>query len=191
MKKRRIPTVVAAQVTRLMVEESAALFRYALRITNGDQEEAEDLVQEAFEAAALNWPKLRKLPREAQRAWLRRVVRNKAIDRWRIGKRIQLVEDLSDDREAPSAEHVALSRMALDRCLEAIRIMPPVQHRVAYLRWHEGWSTAEIARELGIAQATVRVQLMKARKKLVDAVGDNVVFAEEPDEENDSRGGEA
>ena len=190
MTQRRIPTPVAAEVARLMAEESAALFGYALRITNGDRQEAEDLVQEAFQAAALNWSKLRRRPREVQRAWLRRVVKNKAIDRWRVAGRTQLVEDVPD-RQAPSAERIALSRMALDRCLEVINKMPRVQHRVAYLRWHEDWSTEEIARELGIAQATVRVHLMNARRELVDAVGDEVVLAEGPDVNDDNDGREA
>ena len=81
--------------------------------------------------------------------------------------------------------------MALDRCLQAIQKMPPAQHRVAYLCWHEDWSTKEIARELGIAQATVRVHLMNARRDLVDAVGNEIVLAEERDDEDDSRGKEA
>jgi RNA polymerase sigma-70 factor (ECF subfamily) len=191
MKRPRIPRAVAAKVARLMVEESAALFRYALRITNGHQQEAEDLVQEAFQAAALSWAKIHKLSRDAQQGWLRTVVKKRAIDRWRITQRTQPVADIPDERQSPSAERVALSQMALDRCLQAIQKMPPAQHRVAYLRWHEDWSTKEIARELGIAQATVRVHLMNARKDLVDAVGNEIVLAEERDDEDDSRGKEA
>ncbi len=80
MTQRRISAEAAAEVVRLMVEESAALFRRSLRATNGDWEEAEDLVQETFQAAALNWAKLRRWPRSRQRAWLFRVLINKAIE---------------------------------------------------------------------------------------------------------------
>jgi len=92
---------------------------------------------------------------------------------------VQAVAEVPDHRQAPSVEGVALSRIALDRCLEAINKMPPVQHRVAYLRWHEEWSTREIAHELGIAQATVRVHLMNVRNALRDEVGDELLVAEE------------
>ena len=173
-----------------MVEEVGSLFRYARRITNGHQQEAEDLVQEAFQAAALAWAEFTSYPETPSRAGYGQLSK-RAIDRWRITQRTQPVADVPDERQSPSAERVALSQMALDRCLQAIQKMPPAPRRMAVSVRHEDWSTKEIARELGIAQATVRVHLMNARRDLVDAVGNEIVLAEERDDEDDSRGKEA
>jgi RNA polymerase sigma-70 factor, ECF subfamily len=190
MSQPRIPLQLAAEVAQLYVDESAAVFRYALYLTHGDQEEAENLVQETFQEAARKWAKLRMLSREAQRAWLFTVVKNKAIDRWRVARRHHLVSDVPEHGSAPSAEQVALSRLALDRCWEVISKMSPMQQRVAYLFWHEGWTTREIAEELGITPDTVRVHRKNARDELADAIGDEVVLFEEADDE-DNHGEEA
>ena len=50
------------------------LFERACVMTRGDQALAHDLVQSAFEAAALTWPSLRGLADEQRRNWLHRTM---------------------------------------------------------------------------------------------------------------------
>jgi RNA polymerase sigma factor (sigma-70 family) len=179
---RRIPPEVAAQVARLFVEEAEAVFRSALRAARGDGPEAEDLVQMAFQAAAEEWTTIVDYPLARKRAWLCRVAINKAIDGYRSGKRVQPAADPVDAASvSPSAEHVALTWMQAERCLKVINEMPEMRSKVAYLKFHEGWDTREIAGHLGISPSTVRVHLRDARVVLEAVAGSEVSFTEEPD----------
>jgi RNA polymerase sigma-70 factor, ECF subfamily len=141
--------------------------------------DAEDLVQLTFQVAALNWEYcLSQLAEESRRKWLYRVLRNKAIDRWRADEHIRLLPEVA---EAPVAadqdtSRQALSRIALRKCWAAIRHMPPVRQRVAFLRWGEDWKPKEIAALLGVSQDTVRAHLKRARDELVVQIGPEVPF---------------
>jgi RNA polymerase sigma-70 factor (ECF subfamily) len=167
----RIPPDVAGEIACLFRQDSGAVFRSALRAVHGNRHEADDLVQEAFRAAALNWQSLRWLSPERKRAWLCRVAINKAIDGYRAGSRLSARAEDYPEREAPSAEHLALSRVAMEHCLKVIGDMPEVRRKVAYLRFHEEWGSREIAGHLGIAVSTVRVHVHAARAALEAAVG--------------------
>jgi RNA polymerase sigma factor (sigma-70 family) len=156
---KRISPEVEAQVAQLFVDHAEAVFVSALRAVGGDRREAETFVQEAFQAAAVQWDEIANDDPAAQRAWLRRVAINKAIDRHRVGRRVHLVAEVEIARTEPSAEQIALPRIVKDRCLQVIKEMPPRRRLVAYLRWHEEWDVREIAQYLGIAVSTVRVHL--------------------------------
>lgn len=181
----RIPPAVAAEVARLFKAESEAVFRSALRAAGGDRAEAENLVQEVFEAAALQWATIAAYLPDRRRAWLCRVARNKAIDGYRAGKPMQLAADPDVSGESPSAERVALTRMQKDRCVKVISQMPEMRRKVAYLKFHEEWKTCEIAEYLSIAAGTVRVHVHGARVMLENAVGPEVFLTEDLAEETD------
>jgi RNA polymerase sigma-70 factor (ECF subfamily) len=174
---RRIPESSAAEVGCLFTSVAAELSRFAATLVQGDQAGAEDLVQEVFHDAALNWDKLRQCDLGHQRAWLFRALRNKAITRWNTAKRVNIGLDSAGPSSDPDDTHdKALTSIALDRCWKVLKAMPPGRYRVAYLRWHEDWSSAEIAEHLGIVGSTVRGHLKKARDELDRAVGPDVTF---------------
>jgi RNA polymerase sigma-70 factor (ECF subfamily) len=178
----RIPPEAAAQVARLFIEESPAVFRSALRAARGNRSEVDDLVQEAFQAAVLSWESIGGLSADRKRAWLCRVAINKAIDGYRAGKLVQPTANLDAAGEMPSTEHAALSRIVKERCLRVISDMPEARSRVAYLRFHEEWDTREIAEHLGIAVSTVRVHVHDARVMLEAAMGSEVQLTDDTDE---------
>jgi RNA polymerase sigma factor (sigma-70 family) len=182
----RIPPAVRAHIRRLFKEESPGVFKVALRAAGGDRGIADVAVQETFKAAALQWDEIADFDPERKRRWLRRVAKRKAIDQGRRTKPLHLVEDVEIDEEAPSAEQVALTQMALDRCLEVIMQMPPVMRRVAYLAWRLSYTDEEIAETLGIARSTVRVHRNRARMKLEEAIGDEMFFLSESADEDDT-----
>jgi RNA polymerase sigma-70 factor (ECF subfamily) len=190
---KRVTPDVRGQVARLFVDEADAVSKAARRVAS-DEREAEDMVQEAFHAAAENWDRIATYSPDKRRAWLCRVAINKAIDRYRAGRRTQLGVDPADmSQVAPSAEDTALTRIEKDCCWKAMREMPLKQRTVAYLRWHEEWTAKEIAEGLGIATSTVRVHLRNALTAVNAAVGDEVVITDELDDDEpddrDSRGG--
>jgi RNA polymerase sigma-70 factor (ECF subfamily) len=171
-------------VGQLYAEEAGAVFR-AARKAAYDRREAEDCVQEAFRAAAVKWGEVAAYSPDKRRAWLCRVAINKAIDRYRTGKRMQLGADPNLSQAAPSAEEAVLTRIEKDRCMQVIKEMPPRRRTVAYLRWHEEWTVEEIAEHLGMAASTVRVHLRDARSSVTAALGDEVSVTEEPNKADD------
>lgn len=60
--------------------------------------------------------------------------------------------------------------------------MPKARQRVAFLKWGEEWSSAEIAELLGITQSTVRAHLKLARDELAEEMGSQIPFADSGDD---------
>ena len=167
----RIPDEVAAQVARLFIAEAPTVFTSALRAARGDRAEADDLVQKAFQAAAEQWATIVDYSPARKRAWLCRVAINKAIDDYRAGSRVELGAYPGDRANlSPSAEQVALTRMDADKCLEVIGEMPEMRSKVAYLKFHEGWTNREIAEYLEISPGTVGKHVSDARADLKRAL---------------------
>ena len=181
----RIPAETAEAVAALFQAEASELFGYARTLPNVTQADAEDLVQIAFQAAAMVWEQqLRALDQESRRKWLFRVLRNKAIDQWRTyGSRWSSSEQIDKAaRAAQETDRHALCSIELQQCWEKVKMMPEARQRVAFLKWGEDWSTAEIAELMKISQSTVRVHLKLARDDLAEAVGPQILFAESDDD---------
>ena len=181
----RIPAETAEAVAMLFRAEAADLFSYACTLPNVRRPDAEDLVQITFQAAAMAWERqLRASDLESRRRWLYRVLRHKAIDQWRsYGSRWSPSEQMDRAAGPPQQTHRdAVCSIALQHCWEMIRMMPEARQRVAFLKWGEDWSTAEIAELMGIKQSTVRVHLKLARDELMAAVGPQISFADSDDD---------
>lgn len=155
------------------------LHRLVARII-GDDDEALDVVQDAFIAAhgALrNYDQNRPM-----RAWLSRIAINKARD-WRrrraVRRLISAVLPLSDaDRTAddtPSVETVVGDRQELAEVEAAIAGLPSNLREALVLRTIEGRSQAEAAETLGVSEKAVETRLYRARQKLSERVGSNEI----------------
>lgn len=165
--------------------EASELFGYACVVTRGDQALSHDLVQAAFEAAALAWPGLRVMAEEQRRGWLRRTLSNIAVTGFRreaaIRDRLPRIEKLYRKPAADPLEQ-ALSAIALDRCWQVIQGLPGQQHAAALLRWGLDMKEGEIAAVLGIAEKTVSVHLYRVRRKLLLHLGADYPFDDDPPE---------
>lgn len=142
-------------------------------MTRGDRALAEDLVQEAFLAAAQNWATFRTLDDDLKRAWLFRVARNKAIDVFRHNKVVRRHLDveavrLEDAAVASGDVHeLAISSLTLKRLWEAIGNLPRSQQLLCFLRYRAGMSNADIADLLGCSTGNVSSQLSTATRRLM------------------------
>jgi RNA polymerase sigma-70 factor, ECF subfamily len=169
-------------VTVLYRATAPSLFIRARLLSQGDRQQAEDLVHDAFVAALRSWDKVGSLRPEGQQRWLFAVLVNKAVDTWRGIGRID-VTDTFDGLDRPGTADETYTRaacaIAWQRAFEIIQQMPPARHHVVCLRWIAGWSAAEISIELGIQQTTVRVHLKNARDTLITAIGPDVPFLDE------------
>ncbi len=186
---RGISPHVAGQVALLFTQESAAVFRTALQATGRDRTAAEDVVQETFKDAALQWDEIADFPPARKRAWLRRVAIRRAIDRYRADRRMDFAAEPTTTAASSSAEDVALTRLQADRCIKAIKEIPPMRRIVAYLRFRMEWDVSEISDQLGMRPSTVRVHIHEARGMLERAVGPEMTFTDDSDE-NSSAGEE-
>lgn len=147
----------------------------------GDEDEAEDAVQEVFLKLHQAQPNQ---PIENPAAYLFRIAANTSIDflRRRQSARIRDSQwaDLQASRAAgepisphPSPERVAESRARLERLVAALEDLSPKVRRVFILHKFEGLSHAEVAAELGISKSTVEKHMIAALKSLIHLRGDD------------------
>jgi RNA polymerase sigma factor (sigma-70 family) len=166
----RIPRGHVAELSRFFAAHDRWLFGHACVRTRGDRELAADLVQDAFEAAARAWTRLRGHARDRQRAWLLGTLVNKDISAFRRREAFRRRQpDIQARYQATAADTVAeaLNAIALERAREIIEEMPPRQKTIALMRWQDRMKASEIAAELGVAEGTVHAHLHSARGKLV------------------------
>lgn len=174
MSDERIPEEYARELADCFMACASGLFGYACALTRGDRALADDLVQSTFTMAARQWTTVRCL-RDAQRLlWLRTTAANIAISTFRRGEafreRLPRLEALY--RPPPAETHSeALSAIAVERCWQTIRALPPQQHAVAVMRWLLAMKNSEIAAALGVSSGTVGAHLSAVRSKLRAALG--------------------
>lgn len=127
--------------------------------------DTEDMVQETF-LRLLSSGKTFENERH-ERAWLIVTASNLCKDNlkkwWR---RTEPIDDYSDTIAAPESPENSLT--------EAILKLPAKYKDVVYLYYYEGYTTEEIADRMGCSQATVRSQLLRARKRLNALLGGNL-----------------
>ena len=130
-----------ADFTAFVAGSSRRLLRGAYLIT-GDLDEAQDLLQTALERAYRRWPAVRRS--EVPEAYVRRILVNLAMDRWRVRrvKTVALDEDLLPGLEDREVEGVP-ARSALLAC---VRQLPVGQRAVLVLRYFNDLTEAETAR---------------------------------------------
>ena len=158
-------TAEAALMTALYDEHAAVLWRYALRLT-GDATLAEDVVQETL-LRAWQHPEVVGDTERSARAWLFTVARNMIIDDRRSARYRNVVGSL-DEAGAPEQSTPDEVNAALDRLLiaEAMAQLSTEHRAVIERSYYRGWTTAQIAADLEIAEGTVKSRLHYAVRAL-------------------------
>jgi RNA polymerase sigma-70 factor, ECF subfamily len=155
----------AALMRVLYDEHAAALWRYASRLT-GDTARAEDVVQETL-LRAWQHPEVTDDSERSARAWLFTVARNMIIDERRSARFRNEVGSL-DKAGAPELAGPDEVNSALDKLLigDAMAQLSPEHRAVIRRSYYLGWSTAQIAADLEIAEGTVKSRLHYAVRAL-------------------------
>jgi RNA polymerase sigma-70 factor (ECF subfamily) len=151
-------------------------YTLALRLT-ADEEDARDVVQEAYLRA---WKGLPKFRGDAQfSTWMYRITANTAYSAVKRRRRHR-VEALDAMIEEPVELHVdgqpedaAESALLLARLAAALDQLPPKLRVLVVLKDVYGLSHEEIAEELGISVPAAKVRLHRGRKRLRDLLYDD------------------
>lgn len=177
-----------AEAVRLVTaRNNQRLFRTAWSILK-DRSEAEEAVQSGYLAAFANLGAFE--GRSSLSTWLTRIVANEALGRLRAERRrsaqferqgvvvLELYREVfmrGSDSPAPDA---VLAREQLRIILEkAVGELPDNFRTVFVLREVEGMSVEETAEALGIPHATVKTRLLRARRRLQQALAPEVATA--------------
>ncbi len=135
-----------------------------------DRQVHEELVQEVFVQAFLSLGDYRA---EAPFAhWLARIATRVGYRYWKLNRRRQKAESLPPEQWDQAARQIAQSTAATDASEAAELVhklmaqLPPRDRLVLTLRYLEGCSVAETAHRAGWTKSMVKVQTLRARKKL-------------------------
>lgn len=162
-------SVAGPDVAALYREHFLHLTRLAAMLV-GDQESAEDIVQDVFARMHKRWRRLSDSTR-AER-YLRVAVINGArtvLRRRRVA--VRLLPNPPDD-EKP-AEQLALAGLKARSVRAAVAKLPARQQEVILLRYLEDLSITETARVLGISSGAVKASAGRAMTNLATILGDD------------------
>jgi RNA polymerase sigma-70 factor (ECF subfamily) len=171
----------AAAFDSLIRRHDRNLYRIARSVLVDDQE-AEDVVQEAFVKAYRSLKSFRGTAKLS--TWLTRITLNEAIKRRRRRRNLVQLDALQDRNEAPGSiptsppeqdpEHTTAQHQIRKLLERAIDDLPDGLRTVFVMRDVEELSTAETARHLGLRDVTVKTRLHRARRMLQEILGDEI-----------------
>ncbi|MGQ0816318.1 MAG: sigma-70 family RNA polymerase sigma factor [Gemmatimonadota bacterium] len=180
------PAAAQAELAALakpgFVEEAVpsmeAVYRFALRLTRGDEAEAEDVVQETFIRAYRAWE--RYTPGTSCRSWLFTICRNEFLRMRQRETRHTHVNEAEIDLEsealaaaaiygqaaAADPERVFFESLVDAEITGAIDALPEEYRETIVLSDLQGLTTPEIAAVLGVPVGTVKSRVYRARRLL-------------------------
>ncbi|UPK75886.1 SigE family RNA polymerase sigma factor [Nocardioidaceae bacterium SCSIO 66511] len=138
------------------------LSRTAFFLT-GDDNAAEDLLQEAMVKTAAKWHRIH--PNGNPDAYVRQVMLNLVRSRWRRRQKITeyATDEVPEVHSAHDIESAVVAKSVLGRALQTLTAR---QRATLYFRYYEDLSEAETARLLGCSTGTVKSQSHAALAKL-------------------------
>lgn len=142
-----------------------AMYNVAYRVT-GREEEAEDVLQDAFISAFKNIHAYR--GDSPFGAWLKRIVINKGINVLRNRKQDIVPVDEKTELIPEEEPFVYKEELSVEKVRKALMQLPDGYRNVLSLYLLEGYDHQEIAEILKINESTSKSQLNRAKAKLKD-----------------------
>lgn len=142
---------------------SGRLFTMAMLLSGQHRAEAEDLLQDVLERAYQRWGRITR--NGDPDAYVRKMMVNAAVDRWRR-LRHRREEPLMSDSSAVADRDQAADIADRDLLLRALAELPPHQRAVLVLRYFEDLTEAQTAATLGCTVGAVKSQASRALARL-------------------------
>lgn len=172
--KRTAIDEMAAQLYRI---HEPALQRFARKLTRGDSQRAEDIVQETL-LRAWSHPEVL-CTRTSIEPWLFTVARRIAIDMWRARSICKEVGDERQEEKPDPNDPIERTIATLD--VRAALATLSAEHReVIYATYYRNQTTAEIAKELSIPVGTVKSRTYYAMRALRCALHERACWPGRP-----------
>jgi RNA polymerase sigma-70 factor, ECF subfamily len=149
--------------TKLYNQYVEKIYSYVYWRTS-DASLAEDITSEVFTKA---WSAKDSFDGIYPQAWLYTIARNMLTDHHRRQRPMadpKIIDDLVDNNDTP--EEATEKTLAREKLLRAIAILPEQAQSIIIWRFTENASAQDIANRLGISEGNVRIQQMRALKKL-------------------------
>jgi len=141
------------------------VYKFVYFRVGSDRRLAEDLTQDVFLKAFQAFERYD--PAISQASWIYTIARNHLINHYaksRPGVSLDEVENLGlaahDGREAMIQKHLQT------RLFESLEKLPPEDARLVRMKYLEGWAFDELAEILGKTSGALRVQAIRALRKL-------------------------
>ena len=140
-----------------------------------NREEAEDAVMDAVFNIVKNISRFSLIPRNKTESLIVVISRNAAINRYNYNKRRSTLPlegaaiDIPDSD--PTPEEMFGQKEDYEELLRAIRSLDPIYRDILLLKYLYEYDNGTIAAMTGVAEATVRVRLMRAKEKLSGLLG--------------------
>lgn len=145
---------------------ASAMYGLCLQYASSE-EDAQDILQDGFIKVFEKLDQVRNP--EAFPGWIRRIMINTALERYRNQVTLQSVDDLKGGLPEEGADHV-LAGLTMEELVALIQELSPKYRMVFNLYAMEGYSHMEISRELGISVGTSKSNLSRARTILQEKV---------------------
>jgi len=153
---------------QFVAAEGSALLRFAYLLTGG-RDVAEDLLQSALERCYRHWRRVERTERPDR--YVRRVLANAAIDRWRQRRTAELPLTAAGEPVAADATESLLQR---DELLRALRMLSPRQRVVVVLRYVEDLSEVDTAALLDCSVGSIKAHASRGLTRLRAALSEPV-----------------
>jgi RNA polymerase sigma factor (sigma-70 family) len=138
---------------------------HAVLVSVGNQDTAQDLVDEAFARACASWRTVSRHPAPA--AWVVRTALNANISRWRRRRREVPMPDPGTIADLPAVSEASDGPVD-PRIMSALMRLPARQRQVVALRLFLDLDTGRTSEVLGITPSTVKAHLARALASLRD-----------------------
>jgi RNA polymerase sigma-70 factor (ECF subfamily) len=161
-------------LTRLYAEHAAPLMAFVLRLTGGDRQRAEDVVQETLLRAWRHADRLGDQEGRSARPWLVTVARRIVIDEHR-GSRSRPAEALGHDLDLVAEDDHADRVLQVVMLREVLGTLRPAHREILVETYIEGRTVAEAAQRLRLPLGTAKSRIYYALSALRAALADQEV----------------
>jgi RNA polymerase sigma-70 factor (ECF subfamily) len=152
-------------IRTLYEQHAASLLMFVLRLTGGDRQRAEDIVQETLLRAWRNAHKLAASGSTSVRPWLVTVARRIAIDQYRSerARPSETYDQRLDAMAVPDDTEQVLRSMTV---AEALRSLNDAHREILVATYFRGRTVPEAASELGLPVGTAKSRVFYALRAL-------------------------
>jgi RNA polymerase sigma-70 factor (sigma-E family) len=156
-----------ASFEEFVADTAGRLFTMAMLLAGWHRAEAEDLLQDVLERAYRRWGRITR--KGSPEPYVRQMLANAAVDRWRLTRR-RREEPLTADTAGAAAGDRTEEAADRDVLLRALAELSPGQRTVLVLRFLEDLTEAQTAAVLGCSVGAVKSQASRALAKLREII---------------------